>query len=635
MSENKVKMHSLKKYYKLTDEKLLELFDEHSIKLKSYAKKIYGDNFKLSEENKKELVLDMLLMTLESCDCKAEIPSKMGIESKLDENVHIREVLEEKLGIKKDYKIQGLIGDHGIYQSTDFMLDDIAGIDELDITPEEFRAISDKYFTRISDMIQQNNLLKMQIKYESDNLSEDISIESLKENFFEFLNGNRELNLKNKVYVKEMMNLVRSYDKYSLLNASKQVEDELSSGLYELVRYPNSYFSNEERTCLDKITSIWKSEDFRNFKNLKLLRKRYNDILSGNECSRKDIKKCVQKIDKILSNGILTMKNASKVKNEMATLYANFEYENRNDIISHLVNPQKSTRVSKKEDIPENMLIHVYDPESSKLFENVFATLIVDRYKRAIGEEPNVAEEVGFYKYLDQGINEAVKKDLNRFKDKIDINYIKDAANELKPNITFKFKDEDILFRKEVLQTQEHQIACRLSVPDEIKDIGEECRGLSFAVGINGDKLRAEDILLCSDKNANSNVGIDNIPVEDKFVELSKTRKELEAVRTRTEVLLKRENLEAGYLLIIKSRDLDEDEIMLEENEINKANKLGIKIIEIDIREIEKNENIQDYFRQELGKQCEISDEIVKNELSRNDELPVNEDKENVSFQKD
>ena len=225
----------------------------------------------------------------------------------------------EKLGIKKDYKIQGLIGDNGIYQSTDFMLDDIAGIDELDITPEEFRAISDKYFARISDMIQQNNLLKMQIKYESDNLSEDISIESLKENFFEFLNGNRELNLKNKVYVKEMMNLVRSYDKYSLLNASKQVEDELSSGLYEFVRYPNSYFSNEERTCLDKITSIWKSKDFRNFKNLKLLRKRYNDILSGNEGSRKDIKKCVQKIDKILSNGIPTMKNASKVKNEMAT----------------------------------------------------------------------------------------------------------------------------------------------------------------------------------------------------------------------------------------------------------------------------------------------------------------------------
>ena len=49
----------------------------------------------------------------------------------------------------------------------------------------------------------------------------------------------------------------------------------------------------------------------------------------------------------------------------------------------------------------------------------------------------------------------------------------------------------------------------------------------------------------------------------------------------------------------------------------------------------EKNENIQDYFRQELGKQCEISDKIVKNELSRNDELQVNEDKENVSFQKD
>ena len=120
-------------------------------------------------------------------------------------------------------------------------------------------------------------------------------------------------------------------------------------------------------------------------------------------------------------NGQKASDLVEKVKNEMATLYANFECENRNDIIGHLVNPQKSTRVPKKEDIPENMLIHVYDPESSKLFENVFATLIVDRYKRAIGEEPNVAEKVGFYKYLDQGINEAVKKDLNRFKDKIDM----------------------------------------------------------------------------------------------------------------------------------------------------------------------------------------------------------------------
>ncbi len=89
MPENKVKMHSLKQYYKLADEKLLELFDEHSIKLKSYAKKIYGDNFKLSEENKKELVLDILLMTLESCDCKAEIPNKMGIESKKKMNYHL------------------------------------------------------------------------------------------------------------------------------------------------------------------------------------------------------------------------------------------------------------------------------------------------------------------------------------------------------------------------------------------------------------------------------------------------------------------------------------------------------------------------------------------------------------------
>lgn len=635
MAGNEVKMYSLKQYYKLTDEKLLDLFDEHSIKLNSYAKEVYGSDFELSNEEKKELVLDMLLMTLGSCDSKGEMPSKMSIESKLDENVHIREVLEEKFGIKKDYKIQGLIGDHGIYQSMDFTSDDIAGIDELDITPEEFRMISDKYFARISCMIQQNSLLKMQIKYESNDLSYDIPIDSLKENFFEFLNGNRELNLKNKVYVKEMMNLVRSYDKYSLLNGSKQVEDELSSGLYELVRYSNSCFSNEERTCLDQITSIWKIEDFRNFKNLKLLKKRYTDILSGNEGSRKDIKKCVQRIDKILSNGIPTVKNATKVKNEMATLYANFECENRNDIISHLVNPQNSTRVSKKEDIPENMLIHVYDPETSKLFENVFATLIVDRYKRAIGEEPNVTEKVGFYKYLDKSINEAVKKDLNRFKDKIDINYIKDAANELKPNITFKFKDEDILFRKEVFQTQEHQIACRLSVPDEIKDIVEDCRGLSFAVGINSEKLRPEDILLCSGKNANSNVGIDNIPVEDKFVELSQTRKELDAIRTRTEVLLKRENLESGYLLIMKSRDLDEEERMLEKNEINKANKLGIKIMEIDIREIEKNEKGQDYFRQELGKQCEVSDEIVKNELSRDDDLPTNEDKENVSFQKD
>ena len=50
---------------------------------------------------------------------------------------------------------------------------------------------------------------------------------------------------------------------------------------------------------------------------------------------------------------------------------------------------------------------------------------------------------------------------------------------------------------------------------------------LVLQFGFSSDKIKPDDILLCSDKNANSNVGIENIPVDDKFIELSKTREEL------------------------------------------------------------------------------------------------------------
>ena len=59
----------------------------------------------------------------------------------------------------------------------------------------------------------------------------------------------------------------------------------------------------------------------------------------------------------------------------------------------------------------------------------------------------------------------------------------------------------------------------------------------------------------------------------------------------RTEVLVKRDGISADYLLALKGKELGEYEKALLEQEIRKAEKLGIKVIFIDIEEITKKEN--------------------------------------------
>lgn len=120
---------------------------------------------------------------------------------------------------------------------------------------------------------------------------------------------------------------------------------------------------------------------------------------------------------------------------------------------------------------------------------------------------------------------------------------------------------------------------------------------LKFAVGFGAD-LDYNNILLSCDKNADSNLGIENIPYKNKFKELSMTMNEIsQSNYERKEILLSRTNLKPSYLVC--SYDLEElkesgkfSEVEINKiigTEVNEAKKLGIDIIQIDSQKIREN----------------------------------------------
>lgn len=88
-----------------------------------------------------------------------------------------------------------------------------------------------------------------------------------------------------------------------------------------------------------------------------------------------------------------------------------------------------------------------------------------------------------------------------------------------------------------------------------------------------------------------SNIGVENIPCEDSFVELSKTYKELSEVNNkRTEILLDRNGIKPNYLLILKGKNINKYDVELIQAELKKAKNLEMPSIVVDIGAITRSE---------------------------------------------
>jgi hypothetical protein len=595
------------------DAKLLEILENYRTIILTYIKDVTGKPVdKISDEEIYNYIIDMIYISTKGKYSNKLIQefcslTKQEVKENLAQNAYVRDVLNEKFGVKRDYKFESKIGDHGICDSLDFSVKDISHILNKNITDEQFRLVSDEYITKVLDVIKRNPNLNIYFIYNSKKY-DDIKII---DNYNQFLDGKTELNMENKIIFKEMTNLIATYSLDELINKKEDVKKEIDSGVYDFIKMPNPKFSQNEREKLNGITHIWNRQDIANYKNLSLLSKRYTDIIEN--ADDKDVLKITSIIDEI-NNAIVSdipQKDDNiigKFSDDMNKWYSYFEKVNREGIMNLVYSSNSSNNITSREDVPSSLLVHFYNPAAN--ISDIFKLVAINRMRLKNNEEPIILEQLSDI-YKNQILKIKIEEDFERFKEDIEKINIDECTDELNPSKTFCFKDDDIEFpRKDVIEASSKQLACYLINKESVIDLLENDKrmtsgngNIAFAVGFSKNRVSPKNILLSCTSNANSNMGIDNIPCEDKFVDLEKTHRELtEVTNQRTEVLLNREGIQPDYLLILKGKEIDEYDNELINNEIKKAEKLGIDILSIDIGEINKSEIEKNMHDEEIAR---------------------------------
>lgn len=607
MNEYEIKINNLKR---LNDSQFNTLFENSVSKYRNsilkYIMYITGKNEEDITENEVSNGMINIIYISGSSVNKDDIFSNFinlsveDVNKKIVENIYIRDKLNEKIGIKKDYDCSGEVGDNGICDSVDFSLEDVAHIFNKNISNVEFKQISDEYLTSILEVVKRNANLKVYATYESSDLKFDE--EKIIQDYSNFLSGNDILNMKNKIVFKEMINLIATYPIDVLLNDKQSIKKEIATGVYDFIKEPEPKFDSNERERLNNITNVWNREDMANYKNLSLLKKRFSDLLENVSFENSEtINATILDIDEVLGSGIPEVNGETQkhtpedVKTKMLNWYSNFEKLNKENLINSVYNSNKNVDMDNFLEMPESMLVHFYAPNSG--MSDFFKLVAINRMRISNNEEPIVCE-----RFIDMYKNEElivkINEDSQRFKTYLDSFELKNCEEELLPNKTFIFEKGDTgIPRVNVLKAASKQLACYLINKESIIGLLENDKrmtsgngNIAFAVGFSKDSISEKNILLTSDMNANSNIGKDNIPCEDSFVSLSKTYKELEEVNNkRTEVLLNRDDISANYFLCIEGENITEEEEEMKEAEIKKAEELGLNVIKVDIEKIRAN----------------------------------------------
>lgn len=587
------------------DSKILEILSSYKSIILPYIKDITGKSTEdISEKDVYNYIIDMIYISTNGKYSKELLNefsnlTQQEVKQKLVENIFIRETLNKKFGVRKDYNFFGNIGDHGICDSLDFSINDISHISSKQITDKQFNLISSEYINEILAVIKRKPNLNVYFVYNGKNYSNS----QLIDNYNQFIKGNVELNMENKIILKEMINLISTYSLNELLNKKDEVKKEISLGVYDYIEMPNPKFSQSDREKLNRITNIWNINDIANYSNLPLLIERFGYIVENGKIRNvNNIANIIEQIKDVISNGIPDKEvdsgyTADELGIKMNDWYKYFEEVNREDILGSVYSSSKqNAEMTKKEEVPESMLVHFYN--SNATLEKVFQLIAINRARKEHGEKPIVIKSlIGIYK--DKEIQEQINKNLLRFKDYIETTNIEGAINELQPDISFKIKDSDEeIPRLNVLMAEQAQLACYLINKESLINLlnydGRMTSGsgnVAFGVGFSKNGVKSENILLSCDSNANSNIGMENIPCEDPFVDLSKTYKELSEVKNkRTEVLIDRHDLKPNYLLILKGKNIDEYDNELIQTELKKAKDLGIASVIMDIGEIIRSE---------------------------------------------
>lgn len=520
----------------------------------------------------------------------------------------VREILS-KIGINEDYICENNVGDHGVYDSKNFKLDEVKFVEDIDIDKEKFYDIYSKYIVDVINVIKRNPYMRVYVTADSDNISKAFDNQNVQAKFKNFLKDGDHLDGSNKIVLKTFLDLLRCYSVDDLINNNDTIKKELENGVFDIIKDNRNAFSEEDRENIN--CSNWKVEDVWNYYNLNTLKERLNILKDGNKIEYSKLSNMLGMTDYLIEskvpdeNEVYISSNMKEVKKSefnaklMKDIYNDFEIINRKDIVAGLYNYKGSRKIENYNDIPDNMLLHFYAKNFPEYLENNFKNVIVNRELVKEGKKPvnvisNNRREIPVYTEL-----------YKKYQEQISDSNIKECINELIPEKTFEITNEDINnkygYRLDVLKNGSKQLACTTATKDDM------IYSLKFAVGFGAD-LDYNNILLSCDKNADSNLGKESIPYKNKFKELSMTMHEISQSNSeRKEILLSRINLKPSYLVcsydlekLKESGKFSEDEITkIIEAEVNEAKKLGIDIIQIDNQKIRENMQYEKMLKSE------------------------------------
>ena len=154
----------------------------------------------------------------------------------------IREILS-KIGINEDYICENNVGDHGVYDSKNFKLDEVKFVEDIDIDKEKFYDIYSKYIVDVINVIKRNPYMRVYVTADSDNISKVFDNQNVQAKFKNFLKGGDNLDGSNKIVLKTFLDLLRCYSVDDLINNNDTIKKELIKRMENVESLP-SYTSD-------------------------------------------------------------------------------------------------------------------------------------------------------------------------------------------------------------------------------------------------------------------------------------------------------------------------------------------------------------------------------------------------------
>lgn len=488
---------------------------------------------------------------------------------------HERKVFKEKLGIN------GCMIETSIYGFEELC--------ELNITPQQYKAIIEKYIDEIAQKILNDAKARIDVLPTIGMVTKDatqgIGFEELKEKLLKEFN-----NFQFNKYVKweESRDICRilynriykwiyAYGVDALLENSEYVKAEIRANIDEKVFYAKKYKtempSKQERKKAVYLSQNFSQDEIQKYNNLEVLEKRLFNLLKISE-NKEAVNELLDKLKNISDKKLPTIQDMELLDD----IYLAYEEFNRSSLINTVFCANEDKVITNKSEL-ENMLVHFFTWDRGvNRFENEYRESIVERIKHRTGKLDE--------KYFSEEEKEEIETAMLDFKNiKSDVTKVNNTADlELTGSCGIDYS---------VRNNVSNLISASVVKSDILR-----INGISIGVGFDSAGVQLENIATISDHNIYSNKGLDYVANNDEFDVFSNSVMEMISDEKRNvdrnEVVMFRNmedsTLKPSYFLCVCNLDVSDENVSSQIDEYkNFAKARGLKFVLVDAYQINKN----------------------------------------------